>query len=218
MTKKLAISLFLIVCVFSSVVFAADKKKENITDLTPWKGDSVSVVKLYENEVGEKFYEEILEQAPKGYTKKMVKDYIYGLYYMKLKSLSVVDENTITIDDKMTGDYVHVCSIGMKMGNHKNAWQVFKTDSKEMIQAGFKYILFLPFHQHNKDTLRHAHIRYGNENFDFLTTDPSVKSWWPTIYQPAKTDEAKATAQMTKPRIVRMMAKMMPPLEKAIND
>ncbi len=70
MTKKLAISLFLIVSIFSSVVFAANKEKENITYLTPWKGDSVSVVKLYENETGEKFYEEILKQAPKGYTKK----------------------------------------------------------------------------------------------------------------------------------------------------
>ena len=142
----------------------------------------------------------------------MVKDYIYNLYYMKFRSLRVVDENTITIDNKLTGDYVHVCSIGMKMGNHKNAWQVFKTDSKEMIQAGFKYILLFPFHQKSKDNLRHAHLRYGNENFDFLTTDPSVKSWWPTIYQPAKIDEAKATEQMTTPRIVRMMAKMMPPL------
>ena len=208
MIKKLTISLFLIVCIFSSLVFAADKKKESITDLTPWKGDNVSIVKLYENEVGERFYEEILEQVPNGYTKKMVKDYIYGLYYMKLKSLNVVDENTITIDNKITGDYVHVCSIGMDLGNHEAFWQVFKTDSKEMIKAGFKYFIFLPYHQHDKDTLRHAHLRYGNENFDFLTTDPSVKSWWPTMYQPAKTDEAKAIKQMTTPRIVRMMANM----------
>jgi hypothetical protein len=218
MRKELTISLFLIVCIFSSAVFAADKEKESITDLTPWKGDNVSIVTLYENEAGERFYEKILEQAPKGYTQKMVKDYIYDLYYMKLKSLSVVDKNTITIDNKITGDYAHVCSIGMKMGKHNPTWEVFKTDSKEMIQAGFKYILFLPYHQHNKDTLRHTHLRYGNENFDFLTTDPSVKSWWPTIYQPAKTDEAKATAQMTKPRIVKMMAKMMPPLEKVLNE
>ncbi len=209
MRKKLVISLFLIVCIFSSAVFAADKKKESITDLTPWKGDNVSIIKLYENEAGEKFYEEILGNLPKGYTKKMVKDAIYDLYYIKLKSLNVVDENTITIDNKITGDYVHVCSIGMPMGSHTAAWQVFKTDSKEMIQAGFKYILFLPYHQRNKDTLRHCHLRYGNENFDFLMTDPSVKSWWPTMYQPAKTDEAKATAQMTTPRMVRMMAGMM---------
>lgn len=209
MRKQITIPIFLIVCIFSSVVFAADKEKESITDLTPWKGDSVSMVKLYENEAGERFYEEIVELLPKEYTKKMVKDFIYDLYYMKFKSLSVVDENTIIIDNKITGDYAHVCSIGMDLGNHKAAWQVFKTDSKEMIQAGFKYILFFPFHQHNKDTLRHAHLRYGNENFDFLTTDPSVKSWWPTIYQPAKTDEAKATAQMTTPRMVRMMANMM---------
>ena len=172
MRKQLTLPVFLIVCIFSTLAFAADKQKQNISDLTPWKGTSVSVVKLYENETGEKFYEDILELLPQGYTKKMVKDYIYDLYYMKLKSLNVVDENTITIDDKITGDYVHVCSIGMKLGNHKAAWQVFKTDSKQMIQAGFKYILFFPFHQHNEDTLRHAHLRYGNENFDFSDDRP----------------------------------------------
>jgi len=209
MKKKMTIAIFLIVCIFSSAVFAEDKKKESITDLSPWKGDNVSIVTLYENEAGERFYEEILELLPEGYTKKMIKDSIYDLYYMKLKSLNVVDENTITIDNKITGDYVHVCSISMDLGSHTAAWQVFKTDSKEMIQAGFKYLLFLPYHQRNKDTLRHAHLRYGNENFDFLTTDPSVQSWWPTIYQPAKTDEAKATAQMTTPRMVKMMAGMM---------
>ncbi|WP_321418397.1 hypothetical protein [uncultured Desulfobacter sp.] len=209
MKKKITIPVFLIVCIFSSAVFAADKEKEKITDLTPWKGDNISIVTLYENEAGERFFKEILELLPKGYTKKMVKDSIYDLYYMKLKSLNVMDENTIIIDDKLTGDYIHVCSIGMDLGSHTAAWQVFKTESKEMIQAGFKYILFLPYHQSNKDTLRHAHLRYGNENFDFLTTDPSVKSWWPTIYQPTKTDEAKATAQMTTPRMVKMMAGMM---------
>jgi len=205
----------LIVCIFSSVVFASDKEKEAISDLTPWKGESVSMVKLYENEAGERFYEEILELLPKGNTKKMVKDFINCLYYVKFKSLSVVDENTIIVDSKITGEYAHVCSIGMDLGNHKASWQVFKTDSKEMIEAGFKYFIFLPFHQHNKDSLKHTHFRYGNENFDFLTTDPSVKSWWPTIYRPAETDEAKATKQMTTPRMARMMADMM--RKKAIN-
>jgi len=206
--KKIIFPVLLIVCIFSSVTFAADKEKESITDLTPWKGENVSIIKLYENEAGEKFYEEILGNLPEGYTKKMVKDFIYNLYYMKIKSFKVIDEDTIMINDKFTGDYVHVCSINMDLGAHKVAWQVFKSDSQEMIEAGFKYMMFFPYHQHNKETLRHAHFRYGNENFDFLTTDPSVKSWWPTIYQPATVDETKATAMMTTPRIARMMAGM----------
>ncbi len=208
MMKNIATFILMSVCIFSSTVFASDKEKESITDLTPWKGESVSVVKLYENEAGERFYGEILKNLPEGYTKQMVKDFILGLYDMKLKSFTVVDEDTIIIDGKLTGDYVHVCSVGVDIEGYKATWQVFKTDSKEMIEAGFKYMLFLPFHQH-KDSLRHSHFRYGNENFDFLITDLSVKSWWPTVYQPAVTDETKAVEQMTSPKIARMMAGMM---------
>ncbi len=216
MRRKLSIYLFLIVSIFSSVVFAADKEKESITDLTPWKGKSVSMVKLYDSEAGEKFFEKVMEYAPKGYTKKMVKDFIYQKVSLKFKSLNVVDENTIIIDNRITGDYVHVGSFSTKIGKYNATWQIFKTDSKEMIQAGFKYFLLFPFHQHSKDSLRHAHLRYGNENFDFLATDPSMKSWWPTVYQPAKTDEAKIMAQMTKK--AKSRAKSLPPLEKAVNE
>jgi len=208
MRKKLAIYLFLIACIFSNVIFAADKEKEGIYDLTPWKGDSVPVFRLYDNEAGERFYEKILENLPEGYTRKMAKDFIRGLYEMKIKTFSVVDENTIRIDDKFTGDYVHVCAVSMGK-EKKPTWQVFITDSKEMIAAGYKYIMLLPLHQHGEEGLRHFHLRYGNENFDFLTTDPSVKEWWPTVYQSAKIDEAKATKQMTTPKLARLYAGMM---------
>lgn len=208
MNKSLVAAIFLITCIFSNVVFAADKERQSICDLMPWKGDSVPVLRLYNNEAGEKFYEKILENLPEGYTKKMAKDFIHGLYEMKIKTFSVVDENTIQIDDKLTGDYVHVCTISMGK-EKKPTWQVFITDSKEMVEAGYKYIMLLPLHQHGEDGLRHFHLRYGNENFDFLTTDPSVKSWFPTVYQPAKINEAKATEQMTTPKLARLYASMM---------
>lgn len=216
MKKNLTTPLFLIVCIFCSTVFAADKEKKNITDLTPWKGHSVSVIKLYESEAGEKFFTEVTKHAPKGYTKKMVKDFMYDMFSLKFKSLSVVDAHTIIIDNKLTGKYVHVGSVSTKWKEHDTTWQIFKTDSKEMIEAGFKYFLFFPFHQHGKDSLRHSHLRYGNENFDFLVTDPSVQSWWPTIYQPAETDEAKIMAQMT--RNAKLQATMLPPLKQPINQ
>ncbi|WP_321413840.1 hypothetical protein [uncultured Desulfobacter sp.] len=212
MRKKLAISLFLIVSIFSSTVFAADKEKESITDLTPWKGNNAPFVKLYDSEAGEKFFEKMTEHAPKGYTKEMVKDHIFNTHSLKFKSLNVVDENTIIIDDKITGDYAHVGSLSTKWEKYDITWHIFKTDSKEMIQAGFKYFIFLPFHGKGEDTLRHAHLRYGNENFDYLATDPSVESWWPTVYQPETTNEAKIMAQMTKK--AKLQATMLPPLEK----
>lgn len=216
MKKNLAISLILIVCIFCSAVYAAGKEKEKITDLIPWIGDSVSVIKLYESEAGEKFFTEVTKHAPKGYTKKMVKDFIYDQFALKFKSISVVDENTIIIDNKISGDYVYVGSVSTKWKKHDTTWEIFKTDSKEMIEAGFKYFLFFPFHQHGKDSLRHSHLRYGNENFDFLVTDPSVQSWWPTIYQPAVTDESKIMAQMT--RRAKLQASILPPLKKPIKE
>ena len=216
MRRMMAISLFLIVSISSGAVFAADKKKESISDLTPWIGNNASLAKLYDSEAGERYFEKVTELAPKGYTKKMVKDFICDEVSMKFKFLNVMDENTITIDNKITGDYVHVGSLRKKFPKFTITWQIFKTDSKEMIEAGFKYFLFLPFHAHSKDSLRHAHLRYGNENFDFLVTDPSLQSWWPTIYQPEKTDEAKVVARMIKK--AKLRATTLPPLKEAINE
>ena len=167
------------------------------------------MINLYENEAGERFYEEMLRNLPEGYTKKMVKNFIHDLYSMKVKSFTGIDENTISIDGKITGDYAHVGSFKQKFPEYTLNWEIFKTDSKEMIKAGFKYFAFLPYHQHDKNSVRHCHFRYGNENFDFLITDPSVQSWWPTVYSPATIDEAKAIEQMTTPKIARMMAGMM---------
>ncbi len=213
MRKKLFSFLFLLVCVFCNAAFAADEKKEGVVDLTPWLGHSLSILSLYQGEAADAFFAEVKKHAPEGYTIEMIKNFIYKQFSLKFTSLHVVDEDTITIDNKMTGDYAHVGSITTTWKDQKTkiTWEIFKTDSKEMIGAGFKYFLFVPFHRHGKDSLRHAHLRYGNENFDYLTTDPSVQSWWPTIYQPEKTDESKVIAQMIKK--AKLQASMLPQLK-----
>ena len=215
MKKKLIISLFLMTCLFSGAVFAADKEKEEVTDLTPWKGNNASLARLYDQEGGETYFEKVAEHA-EGYTKKMVKDHILGDFTPKFKTMNIVDENTIIIDDKFTGDYVYIGALSTKLYKYNVTWKIFKTDSKEMIRAGYKYVLLLPFHQHGKDSLRHTHLRYGNENFDFLTTDPSLYMWVPTVYQPAETDEAKIMAQMIKG--AKLRASNLPPLEKGADE
>ncbi len=211
MKKKLFVPLFLLIFIFCSVAFAADQKKEEVTDLTPWLGHSVSILTLYQGETAEKYFAEVQKHAPEGYTIEMVKDFIYKQFALKFKSLDVIDEDTIIIDNKITGDYAYVGNVSTTWKDQKTTWEIFKTDSKEMIGAGFKYFLFFPFHQHGKDSLRHAHLRYGNENFDYLVTDPSVQLWWPTMYQPAKTDESKIMEQMIKK--AKLQASMLPPLE-----
>ena len=210
MIRKLTTSLVLMACLFSGAVFAADKEKE-ANDLTPWIGNHASMAKLYEQEGGEKYFEKVAKYS-KGYTKQMVKDHILGDFTPKFKTMNVVDGNTIIIDDKFTGDYVYVGDLSTKLYIYDVTWKIFKTDSKEMIKAGYKYFLLLPFHQHGgKDALKHTHIRYGNENFDFLATDPSLYMWVPTIYPPAETDEAKIMANKLKG--AKLRATSLPPLE-----
>ncbi len=210
MKKKLFVPLFLLIFISCSVAFAADQEKEEITDLSPWLGHSVSILKLYQGETAKRYFTEVQKHAPEGYTIEMVKDFIYRQFALKFKSLDVVDKDTIIIDNKITGDYAYVGNISTTWRDQKTTWEIFKTDSKEMIEAGFKYFLFFPFHQHGENSLRHAHLRYGNENFDYLVTDPSVQLWWPTIYQPAKTDESKIMGQMIKK--AKLQASMLPPL------
>jgi len=66
--------LFLIFALCTPV-FAADNGTPEITDFTPWIEHSVSVIKLCESDDGERFFNEVKKHAPKGYTKKMVKDF-----------------------------------------------------------------------------------------------------------------------------------------------
>lgn len=210
MKKNLMITLFLVVCFFCNSVLA-EKKESKVNDLTPWKGYSVPKLQLFKGEAGERFFAEVAKYAPKGYTQKMVKDYYYKMFTLRFKSFKVIDKDTITIDDSVTGDYAYVGKLVTQWNEYDITWEIFKTDSKEMIKAGFKYFLLMPFHQHSKDSLRHVHLRYGNQDFDFLTTDPSLQSWWPTIYQPAFTDEAKIISAMRKG--AKLQATMLPPLK-----
>nr|WP_320191175.1 hypothetical protein [uncultured Desulfobacter sp.] len=72
MSKRLVSSIFLIACIFSSVVFAAqDKEQEKIIDLTPWKGTNESMAKLYNSEAGEGYFKKWRNTHPRGIQKKM---------------------------------------------------------------------------------------------------------------------------------------------------
>lgn len=199
MKKELFISFTLIFCLIAGPALADDHAPpQEITDLTPWKGYSVSIKNLYTGEDGDKFFKAVTEHAPKGYTLEKVRKFFLDMFTLKFNSMEVIDGDTITIDGKITGDYIHVGSFKTKWGEHNVTWDIFKTGSEEMIQAGYKYFLLIPFHQHGEEGLRHAHFRYGNANFDFLATDPSLQLWWPTIYQPYSTDEKKIMENMIK--------------------
>lgn len=212
MKKNLIISFTLIICLFTGLALADDhaSQQQEVTDLTPWKGYSVSIKNLYAGEAGDKFFEAVTEHAPKGYTQEMVKEFFLNMFDLKFNSMEVIDGDTITIDGKLTGDYTHVGTFKTKWEEYDMTWDIFKTDSEEMIQAGYKYFLLIPFHQHSEEALRHSHFRYGNADFDYLITDPSLQLWWPTIYQPDSTDEVKIMENMIKG--AKLQATMLPEL------
>ena len=214
MKKNFMIQVVLVVCFWSHLVFSADDGNTEISDLTPWIGHSLSIINLYQSESANNYFSEVAKHAPEGYTKELVKEFIYNQFALKFKSIDFVDKNTIAIDDRISGTYVYVGRLATKWKAQTTKWEIFKTDSQEMIAAGFKYFILFPFHQQSKDSLRHAHLRYGNENFDFLITDPSVQLWWPTIYQPEATDEEKIIASMTDG--ARLQASILPPLKKPV--
>lgn len=199
MKKVFKVCLILMMCVCCGSAFASDKDGKTapkITDLTPWVGVSVPFSNLFANGAGKDFFAEVAKYA-KGYTPEMVEAHYNKTYELDFSTLNVVDGDTITVDGDLTGDYVYVGNLSTKFEKYDITWEIFKTNSEKMINAGYKYFILFPFHQQNKG-LRHAHMRYGNENFDYLATDPSVQKWWPTLYQPATTDEAAILDKMTK--------------------
>lgn len=215
MKKKFMFQFVLLVCLLAQPAFAA-KEAAPISDLTPWLGRSVSIIELYHGKSAHKYFTEVAKYAPKGYTPEMVKEFIHRQFAVKFKSIDFVDKETITIDGRISGKYAYVGKLITTWKTAPAKWEIFKTNSAEMIEAGFKYIILFPFHQHGKDSLRHAHLRYGNEDFDFLLTDPSVQMWWPTIYQPETTDEEKVMAAMING--AKLQATMLPALENTGKD
>ncbi|MEF2231116.1 MAG: hypothetical protein V3571_09325 [Pseudodesulfovibrio sp.] len=216
MKKILLIQLVLIACLWGHPVFATEGADPEISDLTPWLGHCVSIIELYQGESADTYFTEVARHAPDGYTAEMVKKFIYSQFAVKFKSIDFADKDTIVIDDRISGKYSHVGNLTTKWKDVTTKWEIFKTDSAEMIEAGFKYVMLFPFHQPGQDSLRHAHLRYGNENFDFLATDPSVQAWWPTIYQPETTDEAKTMAAMI--HGAKLQASILPALKTVDKD
>jgi hypothetical protein len=68
--------------------------------------------------------------------------------------------------------------------------------------------MFVPYHQDGEDGLRHCHMRYGNPNFDYLATDPSLANWWPTLFEKGQVNKEKIVKNMVKQ--ARLYSTMLP--------
>lgn len=200
----------LLISVLAFVLFAsATEATEAVSDLTPWQGVNLPMTALFTGENGDMLFTEIAKYA-KGYDKDMVREYFNDMYYTKFEKFEVVDGNTVVYDGSNEVSYFYVGKLDTTWGEYSISWHIFKSNDEYALNNGYKYLLMMPYHGHGEG-MAHCHMRYGNENFDFLSTDPSVQNSWPTLYQPENTDEEKAVFDMMK--TAKMQATMLPALK-----
>lgn len=148
-----------------SGISMASNTGEKITDLALWKGDSESFINLYNTESADEFFAEVAKYK-EGYNGKMVRKFFEKMYETPFSKMNVKDSNTIIFDNEIEADYNFVGELHTVWGEYSIVWYIFRTDSKEAIQAGYKNLILMPYHGHG-DGMKHCHMRYGNENFDF---------------------------------------------------
>jgi len=55
------------------------------------------------------------------------------------------------------------------------------------------------------------HMRYGNADFDYLTTDPGLESWWPTCFRASEMDSEALFNELMSG--AKMMTTMLPDIQ-----
>ena len=57
----------------------------------------------------------------------------------------------------------------------------------------------------------HMRMRYGNADFDYLTTDPGLESWWPTCFRSSEMDPEALFQELMSG--AKMMTTMLPDIQ-----
>lgn len=204
-TKKKIFTVIISFMLLANFAFASTSQK--VDDLTNWIGSYYSIDKLY-REAGESgFWKDVASYA-KGYSPKEVEDFFMKMFANDFVSLDVKDGETIVIDDKIEAKYHYVGNLAAKWQDKDIKWDIFRTDDKDAVEAGFRTILMIPVHAHTKNDLSHWHLRYGNMDFDYLATDSSIQNWWPTCYSPQEAEQKDAVKNILKK--AKLMATMLP--------
>ncbi|MTI60068.1 MAG: metal-binding protein ZinT [Firmicutes bacterium] len=139
----------------------------------------------------------------------MANNYFAQMYETSFSTMKIVDAETVIFNDEIEAKYQYIGKFNTVWGEYSVSWYIFETNNDEAIKAGFKHLIFMPYHGHD-DGMKHCHMRYGNENFDFLTTDPSVTNWWPTLFKTGQVDKEKVVQGMIEQ--AKMYSSMLPPL------
>ena len=196
------------VALLMGMAFAsAAETTEVITDLSPLEGVNISTTSVLSGTRMNAYCSEIAKHKD-GYNARMVKVFVDKMYYSTFfKWEALEDGRTVIFDDMYTGEYDMVGTFSVKWNEYTLVWNVFKTDSQEAINAGYKYLILFPYHAHGEGT-PHMHMRYGNASIDYLVTDPSLNSWWPTCYPAADMDQEKLYEELMGG--AKMMGTMLP--------
>ncbi|HAI86066.1 MAG TPA: hypothetical protein DCL63_03640 [Firmicutes bacterium] len=185
---------------------------EQVIDLSPWIGTNESFWTILQDPAADKVFSEIAKYAP-GYDLAMVRKCMEKLYRFNFDVFRVIDGRTVCFDDGVVAEYDLIGVLEVEANQYKPTWYIFKTESKDAIEFGVEYLLMMPYHG-DGEGLGHCHLRYGNQGFEYLTTDPSIANWWPTAFRPEEADKlGRESILEGLVRSARMLATMLPPVK-----
>lgn len=208
--KKVLFSMMVMVFFVLLIPTFALADDNVVSDLLPWEGSNETYINLFNTASGDRFFKEVASYAD-GYDGEMVHKYFAKMYETSFSTIKVVDAETVIFDDKIEVKYQYIGNFNTVWGEHNISWYIFRTGNHEAIRAGYKNLVLMLYHGHD-DGMKHCHMRYGNQNFDFLITDPSVNNWWPTLFRTTQVDKEATVQEMMEK--ARMYSSMLPSLEK----
>lgn len=201
-----------VLSVAATGVLASGVESEQTTDLSPWMGTNESFWTIFEDPAADKVFLEIAKYAP-GYDLAMVRKCMEKLYRFDFDVFKVTDSRTVRFDDRVVAEYDLIGVLKVEADQYKPTWYIFKTESKDAIDFGVEYLLMIPYHRHGEG-LGHCHVRYGNQGFEYLATDPSIANWWPTAFQPEEADKlGRESILKDLAGSAKMLATMLPPVK-----
>ncbi|NLL61174.1 MAG: metal-binding protein ZinT [Candidatus Atribacteria bacterium] len=171
------------------------QEESEVSDLSLWEGENETYVNIFDTASAGELFNEIAKYV-EGYDGEMVRNFYNKFYETPFSTIRIMGKKTVIFDEEIEADYEYIGVLNTKWGEYNIAWHIFRTDNSRAIDAGYRHLILMPYHGHGEGSIRHCHMRYGNENFDFLTTDPSISNWWPTLYRPNEVNKEEVVKNM----------------------
>jgi len=166
--------------------------------LAEWNGEWRGMQTFLDSSVMDSAYETVATHAS-GYTAKGVKMFMESMYNSDVAAMTIQGDNiTFTIEDDssenerqastVTRTYALKGTVPMS-GYEGYYWYQF--EASDDVSGGYKYVVATAVHSDSADSMKHWHVRCGNDSFEALTRD-SLALWWPTMVAAETTAEVAA--------------------------